>query len=388
MNHRFDEVPSRRETESIKWRFFDEDVLPMWVADMDFYSPEPVIRALRARVEHGVFGYPDDMPDLQQAIVERLERLYNWRVTPEDVVLVPGVVTGFNLACHAYVRPGGGVLMQTPVYPPFLSAPANAGLRRDEMQLTQLADGSYEIDFDAFEAAINDQTGMFILCNPHNPVGRVFRQDELARMAEICLRHNVLICSDEIHCDLIFDHRHHIPVATLDPEIARHSITLMAPSKTFNIAGLECSFAVIPDAGMRKQYQQARQGMVGGVNLMGLVAGLAAYRYGQPWLDSLLAYLQANRDWLYDAVHSRMPGVQMGRPEGTYLAWLDFRAAGLPGCPQEFFLKEGRVGLNDGATFGKGGEGFVRLNFGCPRSMLEETVERLCAAMERLGVSG
>ncbi len=388
MNHRFDEVPSRRETESIKWRFFDEDVLPMWVADMDFYSPEPVIRALRARVEHGVFGYPDDMPDLQQAIVERLERLYNWRVMPEDVVLMPGVVSGLNLACHAYARPGGGVLIQTPVYPPFLSAPANAGLRRDQMQLTQLADGSYEIDFDAFEAAINDQTAMFILCNPHNPVGRVFRQDELARMAEICLRHNVLICSDEIHCDLIFDHRHHIPVATLDPEIARHSITLMAPSKTFNIAGLECSFAVIPDAGMRKQYQQARQGMVGSVNLMGLVAGLAAYRYGQPWLDSLLAYLQANRDWLYDAVHSRMPGVQMSRPEGTYLAWLDFRTAGLAGCPQEFFLKEARVGLNDGAMFGAGGEGFVRLNFGCPRSMLEETVERMCAAMERLGVSG
>jgi cysteine-S-conjugate beta-lyase len=384
MSYNFDDLPDRKSTESIKWHYFDQDVLPMWVADMDFVSPEPVVRALRERIEHGVFGYPCDMPELIQVVVDRMAYLYGWQVLPEQVVLIPGIVTGFNLVAHAMATAGEGVLIQTPVYPPFLSAPPSAGLLRQEMELTRGPDGCYNIDYDAFEAAITDQTRLFILCNPHNPVGRVFRADELERMAEICLRHNILICSDEIHCDLIFSGQRHVPIASLQPEIAQNSLTLIAPSKTFNIAGLSCSAAIIPNSRLREKLQNARHGLVGGVNLLGQVAGLAAYRDGQPWLDELLVYLEANRDFLFNFVTNELPGIQMAKPEGTYLAWLDCRQAGITGSsPCEFFIKNARVAMNDGASFGRGGEGFVRLNFGCPRSMLAEALQRMKKALPR-----
>lgn len=381
MRYNFDELLDRQHTESVKWGVFEPDVLPMWVADMDFRSPEPVIQALRERVAHGVFGYALEMPALRETIQNHLLEKYNWAVSTEEIVLVPGVVTGFNMACHLFSDQGGAALIQTPVYFPFLSAPANAGLQRQEMELTRAADGSYQIDFDRFEEAITDQTRLFILCNPHNPVGRVFRRDELERMAEICLRHNVLICSDEIHGDLIFSGQRHIPLAALTPEIARSTITLMAPSKTYNIAGLDCSFAVIQDPELRRRFQAAGKGLVGHVNLMGLVAALAAYQSGQDWLDQVLAYLEANRDYLYQAVNQELPGVHMRKPEGTYLAWLDCREAELAESPQKFFLEKARVALNDGAAFGKGGEGFVRFNFGCPRAMIEEALARMKSAL-------
>ncbi|HEY3344831.1 MAG TPA: aminotransferase class I/II-fold pyridoxal phosphate-dependent enzyme, partial [Anaerolineaceae bacterium] len=216
----FDQPIDRSHTESIKWHYFDKDVLPMWVADMDFRSPEPIIRALTERVQHGVFGYGAEPAELREIIVERMRRLYGWEVQTEAVVFLPGVVTAFNLACHAFTCPGEGLLIQTPVYPPILHAHQPAGLSSDANELVRTADGSYQIDFDAFEAAIHPHTRMFLLCNPHNPVGRVFRRDELERLAEICLRHDVLICSDEIHGDLLFGESRHIPIASLDPAIA------------------------------------------------------------------------------------------------------------------------------------------------------------------------
>ncbi len=382
MQYDFDHFPDRRSTESVKWLAYGPDVLPMWVADMDFLSPEPVIQALQQRAAHGVYGYPMEMPELRTLVVERLEKLYRWQVKPEEIVFVPGVVTAFNMACHALGYPGEGVLVQTPVYPPILGAPANAGLTRQELELQHAAQGYYTIDLEAFEAAITEKTKIFILCNPHNPVGRVFEQWELERMAEICLRRGVLICSDEIHGDLIFPGHRHIPIAAINPEIAQHTITLMAPSKTFNIAGLEFSVAVIPDVELRKKYQQGRKGLVGFVNFFGMTAALAAYRDGQDWLDQLLVYLEGNRDYLYATIRKEFPGVVMGKPEGTYLAWLDFRNTSISGNPYEFFLKQAKVALNDGVPFGKGGEGFVRLNFGCPRSMLEEALERMRAALK------
>lgn len=381
MSYNFDDLAERRSTESIKWHYFDEDVLPMWVADMDFVSPEPVVRALCERVEHGIFGYPVDMPELIQVIVDRMADQYGWQVLPEEIVLIPGVVTGFNLIARAIAAPGEGVLIQTPVYPPFLSAPQGAGLLRQEMELTRSPDGRYSIDYDAFEAAITDQTRLFILCNPHNPVGRVFQSDELERIAEICLRHKVVICSDEIHCDLIYSGYQHVPIASLQPEIAQNSLTLIAPSKTFNIAGLACSAAIVQNPLLRNKLQGVRNGLVGSVNLLGQIAGLAAYRDGQPWLDELLAYLEANRDFLFDFVKNELPGIQMAKPEGTYLAWLDCRQAGISGSPCEFFIKNARVAMNDGAAFGQGGQGFLRLNFGCPRSMLAEALERMKKAL-------
>ncbi|HOU14905.1 MAG TPA: PatB family C-S lyase [Anaerolineae bacterium] len=384
MTDDFDCIIDRRVTDCIKWQAYDADVLPMWVADMDFAAPPPVIAALQARVAHGVFGYEARPLALLEAIVARLQQLYGWTVAPEAIVFLPGVVTAFNLAAQAFLAPGDGLLIQTPVYPPFLGAAATANAVTQGMELTLNADGRYSVDFGLFEHTLTDRTRMFLLCNPHNPVGRVFRADELARMAELCLRHNLLICSDEIHCDLIFSGYRHIPIAALSPEIAARTITLMAPSKTFNIAGLHCSFAVIPDADLRRRYQAARRGVVETVNVLGYTAALAAYQEGQPWLDAVLRYLEANRDFVVAYVQEHMPGVTVAAPEGTYLAWLDCRAAGIPGNPHEFFLKQARVAMNDGATFGAGGEGFVRLNFGCPRALLEEGLERMRAALNQL----
>ncbi|MCL6430190.1 MAG: PatB family C-S lyase [Anaerolineae bacterium] len=379
-----DLVIDRRNSDSEKWRRYGPDVLPLWVADMDFRSPEPVIRALRERVDHGVFGYGCEPDGVRDLLVERLQRLYGWQVSPEALVFIPGVVIGLNLCCRAFARPGEGVLVQTPVYPPILHAWSNTGLERREMELTRLEDGTYAVDYEAFERAAQQGTRLFILCNPHNPVGRAFRPDELERMAEICLRHGILICSDEIHCDLVFSGARHTPIASLSPEVARRTITLMAPSKTFNIAGLCCAFAVIPDPGLREAFRRAARGIVGEPNVLAFAAAEAAYREGQPWLDEALRYLEANRDYLLREVPARLPGVRMASPEATFLAWLDCREAAIPGNPYEFFLREARVALNDGATFGRGGEGFVRLNFGCPRALLEEALQRMQRALEGL----
>ncbi len=374
----------RRSSDSVKWLLYDKDVLPMWVADMDFTSPEPVIRALRDRVDHGIFGYGKEPAELRPVIVDRLQRLYGWEVAPEALVFVPGVVTGFNQAAHAVTSPGDGVLVQTPVYFPMLYAPGNVNCTLDEMELTRLPDGSYEIDYDAFEAAITDKTRIFLLCSPHNPVGRVFRRDELERMAEICLRRDVVICSDEIHCDLVFPEYPHLPIASLDPEIADRTITLIAPSKTYNIAGLHFSVAIIQNPELREKYQAASAGLVGRPGILSAVAALAAYRDGQPWLDAVLRYLEANADYLSEYVNSQLPGVAMWRPEGTYLGWLDCREAGIDGSPHQFFLEQAGVAMNEGAAFGQGGEGFVRLNFGCPRSTLYEALERMRVALSNL----
>jgi len=252
-----------------------------------------------------------------------------------------------------------------------------------EMQLKPGANGRYEVDMDDFRKAVNGCTRMFLLCNPHNPVGRVFTPAELTGMAEICLRNGAVICSDEIHCDLIFSGQRHTPVASLDREIANNTITLMAPSKTFNIPGLDCAFAVITNPSLREKYQKACRGLVGNVNLLGYQAALAAYRYGGEWLSELMIYLEANRDFLYEKINREFFGIKMNKPEGTYLAWLDCREAGVGDDPCQFFLEKARVGLNDGVSFGRGGKGFVRLNFGCPRSVLEEGISRMLTALKQ-----
>jgi cystathionine beta-lyase len=382
-----DQIIDRRHTDSAKWRWYDkdgnEDVLPLWVADMDFVSPEPVIRALQERVNHGVFGYGLPPDDLGTVVQERLARLYDWHIEAGDIYFIPGVVTGFNQVCHAVGEPGDEVLVEPPIYYPMLYAPANAGR---VLKTVPLVEGNerYEHDFDAFEEAITERTSLFLLCNPHNPVGRVFERDELERLAEICLRHDIVICSDEIHCDLVFPGYPHIPIASLAPEVAAQTVTLFAPSKTFNVAGLSCSIGVIQSPDLRDRVMDAGKGLISHVNVMGYTAALAAYRDGQEWLDAVLVYLEANRDYLLEYVAAHLPTVKCHQPEGTYLAWLDCREAGIPGNPHEFFLEQAQVVLNDGAVFGEGGEGFVRLNFGCPRATLTEALKRMQAAMEGL----
>ena len=384
MTHPFDQLIDRRCFESAKWHCYEDDVLPLWVADMDFRCPEPVVEALLQRVDHGVFGYGLPPEELKAAIVSHLERVHDWRIQPEHLLFLPGVVTGFNLVCHATTTPGDGVLLQTPVYYPMLRAPAQAGLSNDEMELTRRSDGQYEVDLDLMEKIIGDRTRVFILCNPHNPVGRVFRRDELESMAEICLRHDIVICSDEIHCDLILGSSRHIPIASLAPEIAERTVTLIAPSKTYNIAGLQCSVAVVQDPVLRSRLAATYPDLIPGVNILGYTATLAAYRDGQPWLDALLTYLESNLDFLLRYVESDLPGVTMARPEGTYLAWLSCHDTSIPGNPHDFFVQQAKVALNDGATFGPGGEGFVRLNFACPRATLAEALGRMSQALSRL----
>lgn len=378
----FNTLPDRRNSESAKWGVFDEDVLPMWVADMDFRSPEPVIQALQQRVDHGVYGYPKPHDKLFEVTANWLERRHGWAVNPEHVIFIPGVVTGFNLASHAVAKAGDGVLVQTPTYGPFLNVAKNVNLEQQEMELKPGKDGQYEFDLDAFEAAITERTRIFMLCNPQNPTGRVFHKEELEAMAEICLRHNVIICADEIHHDLVYRPNTHIPIATLSPEIAANTITLLAPSKTFNIAGLEASVAVIENDELRQKFEGARQGLVGWVNLLGQVAMQASYEYGEPWLEALLEYLQANREYVNAFVNQQLPGVSMLKPQGTYLAWLDCRAAGIDGKPNEFFLENAKVALNDGGWFGRGGEGHIRFNFGCPRSQIVEALGKMKSALE------
>ena len=385
MIYDFDELLPRAESECIKWHYFDEDVLPMWVADMDFRSPEPVVEAIVERAQCGVFGYAGELCGLREAIAARMLERYGWRVEPDWIVFVPGVVTGFMMAANAFAGAGKGVLIQPPVYMPFLDVAKHCQGSLQQAELTLDPDGSYTVDWERFEAAITPETGMFLLCSPHNPVGRVFTRPELERMAETCLRRDFVICSDEIHSDLVFPGHTHIPLASLDKEIERKTVTLVAPSKTFNIAGLACSAAIVPDPGLRKRFEQGGRGLVHGVNLMGLVAAKAAYEEGQEWLDQLLSYLKANRDFLSRFVSERLPGVRMKTPEATYLGWLDCRESRAYDLESKttarFFLEKARVGLNEGTTFGQGGEGFVRLNFGCPRSMLREALERMEKAL-------
>ena len=379
MRYDFDQLIDRRHSDSTKWHVYGPDVLPLWTADMDFRVPEPVVAALRARVEHGVFGYCYEPPELREAIVDRLARLYGWRVEPEAIVFQTGVLAGFMHVCRTAAGAEDGVLVQPPVYPPIFGAPKLNGSIHQEAPLVTRPDGRWEIDFDALEAAATGRTRVFIFCNPHNPVGRVFSRPDLERLAAICLRRGILICSDEIHCDLLFDGRRHVPIASLGAEVARNSVTLMAPSKTFNVPGLRCSFAIVPDAALRRRF--AGDADFSEINNMGLAAALAAYRDGQEWLDQALAYLQANRDFVVDYVRRELPGVAMVAPEATYLAWMDCRRAGITGSPQEFFLKRARVALHDGAWFGTRGDGFVRLNFGCPRSTLAEALARMKEAL-------
>jgi cysteine-S-conjugate beta-lyase len=378
----FDRVPERRDSDSNKWRKFAADVLPLWVADMDFPSPPAVVAALRARVEHGFFGYLTESPELLDVVADRVAKRYGWRVERDAVMPLPGVIAGFNLALRALTAPGDGLLVQTPVYPPILRAAGNHGLTRDEHLLTRDVDGRYTVDMDTFAAAIRPRTRAFLLCNPHNPVGRLFDERELRAMAAACLRRDLWIIADEIHCDLLYDGRQHVPLATIAPEVEQRTITLLAPSKTFNVPGLKCAVAVVPNRSLREQLTAAVSDLVPKINVLGHTAAVAAYREGDDWLEAVLHYLQRNRDFLVREVEAHLPGVRVTAPEATYLAWLDCRETGLAD-PYAFFLEHAKVALNDGKTFGPGGDGFVRLNFGCPRPLLAEGLARMRAALAR-----
>ena len=374
MMNSFSDPPERRGSDSIKWaRYAGRDVLPMWVADMDFPAPPAVLAALQARVAHGIFGYAQATPQVVEAVVDHLRQAYDWAIEADWLLWLPGLVTGLNVACRSV---SGRVLTATPVYPPFLSAPRLSGRALDTCAL-HCGETGWQWDWEALAASVHADSELFLLCHPHNPVGRAWNRDELLRLADFAERHDLVVCSDEIHCGLILDSgRRHLPFASLSPAAARRSITLMAPSKTYNLPGLGCAFAVIPDASLRRRFAAAMDGIVPHVNVLGLTACAAAYRDSADWHRELLDVLRGNRQQLENAV-AALPGVRMTHVEATYLAWLDVRELGLPD-PARHFEAHG-LGLSDGKDFAA--PGWLRLNFGCTPKMLEEALRRLTVAV-------
>ncbi len=381
MTFDFDTPVNRADTDSQKWqKYAGRDVLPLWVADMDFKSPPAIIEALHRRVDHGIFGYARPMQATVDAVVEAMERRYGWKIDPTWIVWLPGLVVGLNVTAQAFAGQGEEVLTLAPVYPPFMSAPKNSARVPVTVNWVH-REGGWAIDWDALERAVTPATKLFYLCNPHNPLARVWRREELARLAEFCERHNLLLCSDEIHCDLILEPGlPHVPTALLSPEIAARTITLMAPSKTYNVPGLGTSLAIIPDNMRRARFARASAGIVAEVTALGFAACEAAYRGSEPWRLALIAYLRGNRDYLLEAIARELPGVKVEAPvEATYLLWLNVAALKLA-HPTTHFEKHG-VGLSDGAMFGAAKGTHVRLNFGCPRATLVEAIRRMKMAV-------
>lgn len=390
MKFEFDTAPERRGTDSQKWqKYAGREVLPLWVADMDFRSPPAIVEALKRRAEHGVFGYARPVASTVQAVVQAMESRYGWRIDPGWIVWLPGLVVGLNVTARAFAGPGDEVLAMTPVYPPFLNAPRHQERvsRPVPLRLVAAAGGGagprgrWEIDWEGLEAAANPRTKLLYFCHPHNPVARVWREEEVRRLAEFCGRRGIVLCSDEIHCDLgLLDGYRHFPAALAGPEIAARSITLLAPSKTYNVPGLGVSVAIIPDAALRLQFQQAASGVVAEVTVMGYAACEAAYRDCEDWRRELIAYLRGNRDLLLETLAREMPQVKVEAPvEATYLAWMNVSGLGLE-KPLAHFEKHG-VGLSDGAPFGAPPGKYLRINFGCPRSRLEEALRRMKGAV-------
>ncbi|WP_415882473.1 MalY/PatB family protein [Neptuniibacter sp. QD34_54] len=377
MSTEFDYQINRKGTASQKWeKYSDSDILPMWVADTDFMSPPAVIKALHERIDHGVFGYTNVPVELNELVIERMQNFYDWEVNSNDIVWLPGLVCGLNLACRSLGKSGDTVLTPKPIYPPFMSAPRLSDREVCTLPMQDI-DGRKIIDFDALENALTERTRLLLFCNPHNPGGTVYRKEELERLAKIIIQHDLYICSDEIHCDLILEQGlQHTPIASLSPEIAARTITLMAPSKTFNIAGLGCSFAIIGNPELRKKFINTKKGVVPDVNLLGYTAAIAAYQEGEEWNQQQLDYLRANRDYLQKEIN-QIPGLKLAPIEATYLAWIDVSGAKLTN-PAHFFEQAG-IGMSPGRDFGD--NNYMRLNFGCTRSTLEEAVRRIKRAL-------
>jgi cysteine-S-conjugate beta-lyase len=377
MTVNFEKVINRREFGSIKWSRHDEDVIPMWLADTDFECPESILAGISRRLEHGIFGYDEEPEELREIVVDRLKRRHGWEVSPDSLIFLTGVVNSINLINRYLLDSGDGVMVHTPAYPPFLTEPEKAGLELQDMPLSPLPDGGYEIDFDAFESAITEKSRLYILCNPHNPTGHVYSRGELERIAQFCLKHDLIICSDDIHCDLVYSESKYTPISSLSREVSSKTITLISPGKTFNTAGMAFSIAVIPDEKMRTKLVEAQKDLDLKVCQLSYLATEIAYSTCDSWEKDLLIYLEANRDLLKNTLEKDLPGVVMKKPEGTFLAWLDCRGLNINGNPQEYLLKQARLAFNDGAPFGKGGEGFVRLNFGCPGPILHKALKRI-----------
>lgn len=387
----FDEVVERRNTHSLKWDFAPglhrkRGLLPLWVADMDFKAAPYIIEAVQERANHGIYGYTGISREYKEAVVTWMRQRHQWAIHPEWISVITGIVPALNMLMQAFAQPGDQVVVQAPVYYPFFNAIRNNGQTVLMNTLTE-QDGYYVIDFDDLEKKLADlRTSVMILCSPHNPVGRVWTEDELRNMAELCLAHDVLLISDEIHHDLVFSPHRHIATASLSKDISANTVTCTAPSKTFNLAGLQSSNIIISDEKKRRRFQQAmdRNGVFA-INPFADVATIAAYSKCSDWVDQLLGYLSGNLDLVTSYLDKDMAPVTMGRPEGTYLAWLDFRQLGMTNLELQAFMEEkAGVVMNQGHVFGPTGSGFQRLNVACPRSLLAQGLDQMAAAIESL----
>ena len=383
MRYDFDQVHDRRNTHSSKWQLEGRDLLPMWVADMDFQAPPPVVEAIERRARHGIFGYSMPGEGFYDAVAGWLERRHGWEIRKQWITFCPGIVPGLNMMVRALTHPGEKIIVQTPVYYPFYDVIVNNGCRIERNPLI-LEGGRYRMDVDDLERRARDpKVTAIILCSPHNPVGRVWTREELTRLGRICSDNEVLVISDELHFDLVLEGHTHTPFATLGDTFASNSITCIAPSKTFNLAGLQASTLIIPNKRLRNRYLNGS--ILNRPNPFGIVALEAAYNHGEAWLEQLLEYLEGNLQFLREFLESRLPMIDLIEPEATYLAWIDFRALGLnKRALEDLMLNKAGVWLDEGYIFGEEGDGFERINLACPRSLLAEALGRIEAAVSNL----
>ncbi|MBE19616.1 MAG: aspartate aminotransferase [Gammaproteobacteria bacterium] len=379
MKYDFDTIVDRIESRSTKWlKFDDPNVLPMWVADMDFKCPPEVIEAIKERANQGIFGYTERPSDLTSLLKQRLYDRSGWDIEPDWVTWMPGVVVGLNVACRTVLSPGDMVMMPSPIYRPFVYAPDN--MNRGMLKTELINDeGRLVLDYESINNLISDDIKMFYFCNPHNPGGTMFKEEEIKEIVDTCKRNETIICADEIHSDLTFlKERGHIHLAQISEWAANNSITLLSPTKTFNMQGLPCGAAIIPNPEIRKEFRRNMRGIAAHIGVFAYTAAEAAYRFGDPWHEELMKYLEKNRSFLREEV-SKIEGLSLYGPEATYLAWIDCSKTGLED-PADFFINAG-VGVHRGEWFGD--SNFVRLNFGCPYTRLEEAVNRIKKAFSQ-----
>ncbi|KYG26629.1 MalY/PatB family protein [Alkalihalobacillus trypoxylicola] len=392
LKEQFNEVINRTGTNSLKWdmlneRFGSDEILPLWVADMDFRAPEPVLKALKDKIDHGIFGYPAHAKSLDLAVQSWLKRRYDWKVDENAFVYTLGVVPALSYLIQTFTEPGDEIIIQTPVYYPFYDVieKNNRTIIRNPLKMEDLR---FEMDFEQLEASISSQTKMLLLCHPHNPGGRVWKRDELEKLVSICKKHNIYIVSDEIHADLLYKGQKHIPIASIDEEMKDRIFTCLAPSKTFNLAGMQASYVVIEDAKKRLEFKKHLALTFTGMNnSFAEVAMEAAYKGGEEWLQHLMDYIEDNYKLVVDTLSKSMPKIKWMQPEGTYLLWLDFSELGMtPSERKTWLIEEAKVGFNHGSMFGEEGSQFERMNLACSASTIKEAMQRLQNAYEQKGL--
>lgn len=390
MKYDFDRINERRNTECVKWDgvkdvFGRDDVLPFWVADMDFKAPNEVIEVITKKAEHGIYGYPYRTESCLQSIIKWVNKRHGWAVDKDWLTFTPGVVPALSIAVLTFTKPGDKVIIQTPIYPPFYNVIKDNG-REVVKNPLKFENNRYTMDFEDLQRKIDSGAKMIILCSPHNPVGRVWDEEELNKLSEMCIKNDVLLISDEIHADIVYGDNKHLPIAGRFAEMKKRTITCMAPSKTFNIAGLSSSFIIIPDEKLRAAFNSKVNSLfIGGANVFGLAAMEATYTYGQEWLDELLVYLEKNAEFAVKYIEENIPQIKTTKPEGTYLMWLDFSSLNITHEElKSLLINKAKVGLNSGLDFGEEGNGHMRLNIACPREILKKGLDGIAQAINSI----